>query len=178
MARSRGGTFPRTSVARRKTTWGLGPGGVAATNVTSSSSFFLGSFIVPITLGLTAIRLRGAFSWFLKSATSSGDGFQGAFGVGIATAAAINAGIASVPTPITELDEDMWLYHRIIGVHGNSAAEAEFLTGPATERFEVDSKAMRKFADGMGIYACMEVTEIGTGDANIFFDSRVLVKLP
>ncbi len=141
--------------------------------------------MVPVVAGLTIVRIRGMFHWALQSAAAQLDGFQGAFGIGIATAAAINAGIASLPTPITEMGDENWLYHRIIGIHaggiinqGVAADEDQVNATWAAERFEVDSKAMRKFDDGMGLYAAFEVVELGTAVGNIFFDSRMLVKLP
>ncbi len=187
MAQFRGTRSPRSFARsqRRQTSWELGPGGAAVTTVNVSGVSFLNSVIAPNVAGLTMIRIRGEFNWALQTAAAQGDGFQGAFGIGIATTAAVTAGIASVPTPITEMGAENWLYHRIISIHaggiiaqGVSADEDQVNSTWAAQRFEVDTKAMRKFDDEMSIYAAFEVTEIGTAEADIFFDSRSLVKLP
>ena len=114
---------------------------------------------------------------FLDSATSNGDGFQGAFGIGIATSAAVAAGISAVPTPIGEQGNENWLFWHVISLHAAEASEASFGT-ETVQDVPVDSKGMRKFDDGMSLYAAIEVVEIGAASVSMFFDSRVLLKLP
>ncbi len=116
----------------------------------------------------------------LTLATAANDGYSGAFGIGIASTAACTAGGGSVPTPITESVSDNWLYHQFF----NLKAGFPFATGadPAGNRaaflnIEVDSKAMRKFPPDSSIYASLEVAEVGTAGLEVFFDSRMLVKL-
>ncbi len=113
----------------------------------------------------------------MRTVTSAGDGFQGAFGIGIATRAAVVAGIASLPTPITEIDDENWLYHTFISLHPHTGTEAEWVGSESEMIIEIDSKAMRKFPDGTQIYAALEVVEIGTAAMDVFFDSRMLFKL-
>ena len=93
--------------------------------------------------------------------------------------AALTAGAASVPTPITEQESENWLYWRAF----SCKAPFPFSAGadPAGNRsadieFEVDSKAMRKFPAEMGIYSIIETVEAGTATINFQFDSRVLTK--
>ena len=64
----------------------------------------------------TIVRTYGLLSLMLRSATAIGDGFTGAFGIGKATAAAFTAGIASLPTPLMEVDWDGWLVHQFFDV--------------------------------------------------------------
>ena len=173
----RGFSSPRIRGPRRKTSWGVGPGGTGVNGVTVSSAAFLGAGIVLTSLSdVTLVRLRGYFEALLESGAAAGDGFFGAIGIGIVETAAFTAGIVSVPTPLTEDDAELWLYHRFFGVHVNSAAG---VNDPGAHiRFEVDSKAMRKFSDDQTMYAAVEVIEIGTAALDMFFDSRVLLKLP
>jgi len=117
----------------------------------------------------------------LTLATAANDGFEGAFGIGIATAAATAAGGGSVPTPITEDASDNWMFHRYFSVK----AGFPFATGadPAGNRFafvdfEIDSKAMRKSPLETSLYAALELAEVGTAGVLVHFDSRLLVKLP
>ena len=182
MARSFRGSFRRSlPSSRRQTEWGLGPGGTTPTAVSTTVATILASSIVPTVAGATIVRLRGEFQMYLATAGSVNDGFIGAFGIGIATFAAVTAGGASVPTPITEQDADNWLFHRFIScVSPTSFASDTDPVGqviPSVVQFEVDSKAMRKFPLEMAIYASLEVTEVGVATAQVFFDSRALFKL-
>ena len=182
MARSlRGSSRLSRPSSRRQTEWALGPGNATPTAVSTTVATILGSVIVPTASGLTIVRLRGIFQMYLTLATAVNDGFLGAFGIGVATAAATAAGGGSVPTPITEEDSDNWLFHHYISCVSGKAFAADTDPGgqiiSATTEFEVDSKAMRKFPNEMAIYASLEVTEVGTATAQVFFDSRMLVKL-
>ena len=145
-------------------------------SMASSGSNFLGS-AVQFSTADTVIRIRGRFDAFLVSYTSAGDGFQGAVGIGLATLAAVTAGAASVPTPITEQSFDGWLWHSYFGVHGALAAGSTSTGDTHAFSLEIDSKVMRKVGDEVAIYAILEVVEIGTAVANFFLDSRMLVKL-
>jgi len=168
--------------SRRQTSWGLGPGGTAPTVVNSNVAIFLGSFVSPTVDGDTVVRIRGHLSAYLLLATATNDGFAGAFGIGIASAAAITAGAASVPTPITEQDADNWLFHQYFSVKSPVAfASGAAQNGPdiaSSFRMDVDSKAMRKVSSDAGIYAMVEVVEVGTASMEVAFDSRMLLKLP
>ena len=171
--RSRGFSPGRS---RRKSEWFQGPGGTAVTSVSSSTSTFLGSAVQTTAIEETLVRTRGILDCFLTSATSPGDGFFGAFGIGRATAAAVAGGVTTVPTPITELGWDGWLYHTFISCHESSADEAG--SGSSVFRIEVDSKAMRILQNDENFYAALEVIEIGTAAMSVFFDCRMLTKLP
>ena len=188
MARIRGFSSTPRRGPRRKTAWELSVAtGVdgAAQSITASGAT-LGTTSIAIGLdGGTLVRTRGELSLFLTQASSLGDGYTGAFGIGIATSTAILAGAASLPTPLTEETDENWIYHRYFtcfagGIIGASAAGNEQLVDPtsAALRVEVDSKAMRKEAIGLGYYCCLEVVEVGTAGLRWAFNSRMLVKLP
>jgi len=149
---------------------------VAVTALSATANQFVGSAINPLTDGLTVVRLRGRFSIYLTLATAVGDGFQGAFGIGLATAAAVAVGATAVPTPITEQQWDGWLYWTPISVHG-AVVSSTALGNETKMDFEVDTKAMRKLTTEDALYSMIQVTEIGTATAEVFFDSRVLIKL-
>ena len=180
MPRSRGLRSPRGFQGghRRESSWGLGPGSSTLTSISTTTPAFLGSAIVPLDLGMTIVRIRGYLRVVLRSAAALGDNLTGAMGIGIATFAAVTAGIGSVPTPITEQDSDNWLYWTPVQV-GSMATTAQWgSAGWALFETEVDTKAMRKFPDEMAIYAAIELaTEVGTVTVNAFFDSRALLLL-
>ena len=179
---ARRGSFPRgrfQSPARRQTTWAVGPGGTTNTPISADSAAFVGAGIISLTDGQTIVRLRGQLAISISTATAVLDGFRGAFGIGVVSLPAFTAGIASVPTPLTEQDDDNWLYHQYFSViAGSSAGETWANSGSASFRTEVDSKAMRKLGIDKVIYSAIEVVETGTSDLDVSFDSRVLVKLP
>ena len=172
MARQRSG-FTRQS-PRRRTGWEKGPGDSPATNFLATSSVILGAGSTALLDGLTFVRIRGAFQAFLKSVSASGDGYHGALGIGIISGDAFAAPV--FPDPLTESDWDGWMYHRFIDVHqGENLADGS--RTPGSISFEVDSKAMRKVDETDVLFAALEVIEIGTANMDVFFDSRVLVKL-
>ena len=182
MARSHRGSFPVRG-PRRLTAWSSGTGGVTATSFVDTTPAFVGTAIQATIEGLTVIRTRGFFDVRLTLATSANDRMSGAFGIGIASLAAVTAGIASVPTPFTEQAAENWLYWQGFTVAGAQAFSAG--GGPGMEqagtffRFEIDSRAMRKFAPDQALYAAAEIgAEVGTASCAVFHDSRMLFKLP
>ncbi len=158
---------------RRETDWGEGPGSSGVSSISGSATTIIGSGMV-ITVGAsTLVRLRGLLDIFLTSSTSAGDGFFGAFGIGVVTSRAFAAGVTALPQPVTEIDWDGWMYHTFISVHEGSP------DGPGdagVHRIEVDSKAMRKMDGDVTLVGVLQVFEIGTAAASVFFDSRVLIK--
>jgi len=174
VARSRGMRHPVRS-APRITDWGLGPGGTAVTIFTGSGSSFLGGGIISTVGGITVVRIRGLFDCQLVSSTSAGDGYFGAVGIGLVSDSAFQAGIGSVPTPITDQEWDGWLWYNFLSVHESSPDDAG--SGASHYRAEIDTKAMRKIDGDVRIYAAMEVVEIGTAVVNCHLDSRTLFKM-
>jgi len=180
-------SFARSS--RRKSSWGFGPATSTdgeSQSLSASAAILAGQAVSILADGQTLVRTRGDFNIFLQTAGTQADGFSGAFGIGVATTAAITAGVASVPTPITEETWDGWLYHRYfsvicaepIAVATTSKIGAQVHDVAAALRFEVDSKAMRKLTQDQTIYAVIEVIEIGVATARWAFNSRMLFKLP
>jgi len=179
VARFRGSSQGRSIRSpRRRSSWEAGPGGTAALGLTgAATTSFIGSAVSPTTPGVTAVRLRGQIDFMLTLATAAGDGFQGAVGIGIATEAAVMAGIASVPTPITEQGDENWLWWHVFSVH-NPVVSSSGITRSGFQRVVVDSKAMRKLDDGMSLYWAIELVETGTATMTVRADSRVLILLP
>ena len=189
MAALRRSRFPTSSGQRRKTSWAIGPniGADGAIQTITGSSAVLattgGNFNFD---GDTLVRTRGELNLFLTVANASKDGFHGAFGIAIVSAAAFVAGAASVPTPLTEDNWDGWLYHRffscfsggVIAAATAAQEESQVNNSAAAVRVEVDSKAMRKVATDMTIFACFESVEVGTAQMAWSFNSRLLLKLP
>ena len=174
---------------RRSTAWGVGPSTGAdgeSRAASSSSSLLANTGVVPAIEGLTLVRIRGDLSVFLTTAGSAADGFNGAFGIGIATTRAFTSGVGALPIPLTNDEDEDWLYHRYFSLFAGgpiavatAAQQADQVNATsAAARFEVDSKAMRKWAAGHTLYAALEVIETGVATMEWAFNSRILVKLP
>ena len=143
---------------------------------------FVGSALVPTVEGLTIARIRGYFEARLTLATAANDGFSGAFGIGIASAAAVALGVNGLPTPLTEQGAENWLYWQAFSVFGAQAYSAGGAPGMEQHgtyfRTEIDTKAMRKFPSDLALYACAEFVEVGIATMDVWHDSRALVFLP
>ena len=177
----RGLTRGRTIVSNRRSTgWEEGPGGTTNTQLVAVGSAFTGTVLQAVVDGLTLVRLRGQLQLFLSAASTATSGFAGAFGIGVATNAALAVGINAVPTPITEQQWNGWLFWTPIQFHSVTATIGDGVNAASVSQFiTVDSKAMRKVPVEQSIYAALELsTEIGAATLNAFFDSRVLFKLP
>jgi len=165
--------------ARRKVGWSFGPSSGtngSAQAISASGAVIFGTAAAAQNDGLTVVRLRGVFAARITASSGASAGFFGAIGIAKATAAAIAAGVASVPTPMTEGGWDGWLYHHFIHVFAQSATLGD--SDQEVLRLIVDSKAMRKLSIDESLYGALEVTEVGTASMDVNFDSRVLTKLP
>ena len=176
MAPRSGFRHPRTGAgSRRRTSWALGPGATTATQITVGGAAIIGLGAEAINEGMTIVRLRGQLQILGQVFTTLGDGFHGAFGLCIVSQNAFGVGITAIPAPITDVGWNGWFYHRFIDVHRGTTDIAD---GSGFQRIDVDSKAMRKIKLTDTIVAVLEVTEAGTADVDVYFDSRILVKLP
>jgi len=126
----------------------------------------------------TIVRTRGAAIVTLKTATAGGDGFTIGLGIGLVTLQAHTAGVTSVPGPLTDTDWDGWLYHAVGHVFATTATIADGVNAAgAVARFDIDSKAMRKFDEDADILiGVIEVTEHGTATAEFQANTRILLK--
>ena len=99
--------------------------------------------------------------------------------MGIVTADAFAIGITAVPVPLSDKEWEGWLYHRIFDLHTVTATIADGVNAYAiAQRFEVDSKAMRKVGVNEVLFAVFEVVESNASQIDVFFDTRMLLKLP
>ena len=185
MARSRGFQFRiMTRSQKRKTSWALGPttDGVQAVTATSKVAWTFAS--VALSDGLTIVRTRGEFLAFLTAASGAAEGFQGALGIAKFTDQAVAIGPTALPGPLTDVDWDGWLYHRLLSVYSGDAIVAAGAANEAGQggqsgvRIEIDSKAMRKVNTNEFLVAVMEFTLEGTATLRTVGEVRFLVKLP
>ena len=146
------------------------------TAITASGSGFLGSGVSMVLEGLTIVRIRGELLVTLDSVSGAGSSLTGAFGIGLATAEAFAAGIASVPTPVSDDDWNGWMWHQHFAVRSAAGTLLGLIAEGA--RYQIDSKAMRKTKDSDVLFAAFEATEVVEAAVNVYLDSRMLVLLP
>ncbi len=158
----------RGSRARqRRTHWVSGQG---ATTVSASGSTLLFTQPGPHD-GETIVRIRGICTGVATIIASIGDGFSGAFGMGIVSAAAATAGVASIPTPVTEAAWDGWMWHQFFFMTNGKVGAAN---GSSWFDKEINSKAMRKLTSDDALVAVVEVTETGDATAELGLLTRIL----
>ena len=173
MATSRRGSFQRGRAPRRLTNWGAGPGGTTAVTVTDSAASLLGAGVTFGSAG-TVVRIRGRFTANLTVFAAIANGYTGAIGIGLASEAAFDVGIGSLPTPLTEEKWDGWLWHTFFNAHAGASGASSV---SSAFDMEVDTKAMRKVSDEMVIYAAAEVVRSsGAATMQMFLNSRMLIK--
>ena len=177
----------RSRSSPRKTSWTAGPrtnsGGISITG-TGKNIAQIGALAAAD--GDTIVRLRGDLLLFLKTASAAATGFDGAFGIGIVTDQAFNAGVASIPGPLTDFDWNGWFYHQFFHVFSADAIVAAAASSEpgqlhsvsAAIQTAVDSKAMRKIPENNIVVAMIETTEVGVATMQFLFNCRILVKLP
>ena len=162
---------------RRGTTWALGPQEVDGSLSATGSELWSGA--VATTLGeVTLIRTRGHVSSYMEASSAVGTGFFGAWAIGITTAVALAAGIASMPTPLTDATWDGWLWHNFFDARAITATIGDGVNAfSCVARAEIDSKAMRRLEDDMVLFGVTEVVEQASGLLETQADTRMLFKV-
>jgi len=124
----------------------------------ASKVFVLFSLLNNPGIGETIRRTRGRF--FVESDQGLGVESQvGAFGAMVVTDVAAAAGIAAIPGPVTEANDDGWfLWEAIVqrGIDSNIGPETGFV-------YNFDSKAMRRVEEGSQIVFIVENASVTFG---------------
>jgi len=132
----------------------------AHTVVASGSKVLLATFVLSNPgIGETIRRTRGVFS--VQSDQSATMEEQiGAIGMMVVNSAAVTAGVASLPGPITDGSDDGWfVWEAFAQISG--ATIGGIATGSVPLPRVFDSKAMRKVADGFEIAVIAQATGDG-----------------
>ncbi len=164
--------FPRST--RRRVGWEEGPGTFVEGTSSGTSSNILGAGQQFVQDGLTVVRIHGTFELLLTAVGSARDGFHGALGIGIVTVAAFDAGVASIPMPLTEIEWGGWFFHQLFSLNANSAT----LDATNVLHFQFDTKAMRKSSTEEIVVMVLDLVEQGVATCAFRGASRMLLKLP
>jgi len=121
----------------------------------------------------TIIRVRGLLSIQSDQIVISEQPF-GAVGLAVVTDQAVAIGVTAIPTPYADGESDKWLLHEYW------AASMEVATAVSianiSQRFVLDSKAMRKVSPDETVVLVIENGSAG-GGAIYRLDLRILSKL-
>ena len=138
---------------RRGTFWARSPSDANVT-VLAGLSAVIDSTALPQAEGVTVIRMRGQIIVGSDQNAASED-WVGAVGACIVSDQAVAAGVASVPTPYTDQDSDLFFMHQYFGGSVEVVSAAGF-DRRGMSVFPFDSKAMRKFAVGSTLAVIVE----------------------
>ncbi len=144
------------------------------TAVPAASKVLLLSFTNAGDSELTIRRMRGLLT--VGSDQIAGSELQlGAFGALITTDTAIAAGVASLPDPVTDVSDDIWMMYEHFGdnmqVFTAVGIEPHFVS-----QYVIDSKAMRRVPEGRAL-AFVVANSHATHGINVSFGVRFLSSL-
>ncbi len=122
----------------------------ARTVVPVSTKVLIATVVASAGLDFTIRRTRGAVSC-ASDQTSAIEDQIGALGMVVVTDIAITQGVASLPGPVTEQNDDDWfVWEPIIGLAASVPHPGE------GGSFRFDSKAMRRLPDGNSVAVILE----------------------
>ena len=163
---------------RRLTAWGIGPNATGLSLSSTSSQLWTNGVVLAVEERATIVRIRGVVHALEVNQDSVHAGFAGAIGIGLVNSQAFAAGIAAVPSPITEIDWPGWMYYQMFDIRAVTATESDGANAQSIEfNAQIDSKSMRKWGPEETMFGAIEVVEIGVAQMNFDADTRVLVKL-
>ncbi len=171
----RSGRVLRGGSMRRESLW---------IGITATSSSFAATTVAILnalnTAGLalrpfTIVRTRGIFL-IATDQTVANELFGASVGLCVVSEQANAIGVTAVPTPVTDLESDLWLMHEtMLGSTENLSAVG--FTPRAGYTKEYDSRAMRKVEDGSQmIFVAEGIGAIGEG-FTLANQGRILIKL-
>ncbi len=133
-----------------------------STVAAASTKALVGAFnLSNVDIGETTRRTIGEI-WTFSDQAATTETFTGAFGLIVATSAAITAGAASLPGPVTERSDNGWLVWQ--GFQGGiQFATSVGFQSNVGKYYAIDSRAMRKVQEGYGIAVMMETTSSSDG---------------
>ncbi len=161
------------SRGRRSDKAWLGMPGSVVQSSAVGTKIFAGS--LAFTSPGTILRTRGVIKATFDETAQIGDTMFTSFGLGIVSTDAATVGASAMPDPGDEADYP-WLWYGQILLRSNVAA-GPTAYGPAAEKLEVDSKAMRRFKPGQSLVLVMEHAQVSGAPITEFDMSvfRVLI---
>ena len=162
---------------RRATSW------AASADATGEQALAAGAAILDQSLSqaqistlvpATIVRTRGIL-WVASDQEGIDEQPFGAMGMVVVSEQARVAGVASIPTPISDEASDLWFVHQFWQADVAFVSASGFTTD-GFKAYEFDSKAMRKVQEGDGIAVVLENAS-GVDGAVFILKFRMLFKL-
>ncbi len=138
--------------------------------VLAAGAFILDqSLLAPGLVPSTIVRVRGTL-WVASDQASASEEPFGALGFSVVSDPARLIGITALPTPITDEGSELFFVYQ--------AFQTFFATGQGVvwQRYDFESKAMRKFEDGEAIVVTLENASAAFG-LEYLLKFRLLLKL-
>ncbi len=157
MANQRRG-FRRTA-AKRRTSWEGTTFGFTVTTGAAFSATAITEAILEANAPGTIVRVRGRLAFRVSAAGA--DNAQSIINVGLilVNAPALAAGVASLPTPRTDVGSDWMMYDVMpMGIVDSTLTTGLFPGKNAEQLLEVDVKAMRKYDRNQALAMVIEDT--------------------
>ena len=166
MARRLQRSFSRAP--RRASDWS-GTDDAVLTNLPAASKLLLASF-TSTAAEMTIHRIRGLL--VISADVTTSENQLGAIGAIIATETAIAAGVASLPDPITDIDDDGWIMYQAFGMRSGDPSGV----GPTSLAVPFDSKAMRRIQGGQALVVVVANAHATYSFDVDYFNMRLLSK--
>ncbi len=166
--------------SRRRTGWFKGPSEVTPTSITGIGSLLWDTGLQAIDNGLTVARIRGEITLSLTTVTTVLDGFREvAAGICVVSENAFDAGTASVPSPLTDVAWDGWMWHELYSQFRGFSTTPTGQSPLEAIRMPIDTKAMRKLKATDVLIGVVETgVEVGTASLLFGASTRALLFLP
>ena len=153
----------RVSTRRRAATdWGRFVQ-IAYTVVAANTKVLVGSFtLLNAGIGEVVRRTRG----LLSIGSDAASGFEeqiGALGFIVVNDLALAAGVASLPGPVTDANDDGWFVWMPFSAQGLLLTATDTSPGSRHRNFEFDSKAMRRVEEGFSVAIIIENASLTDG---------------
>ena len=130
----------RRPVVRKQINWSWAGIATTPTTVAASTKVLLASFVLSTAFDETITRVRGHMSVTSDQAATPQE-VRGALGFVRVTDRAVAAGAASIPGPITDIDDDGWFVFVPVASHGARVSNAN-------PEYAIESKAQRIIREG------------------------------
>ena len=172
MARSQRQSFRRNQ-ARPNRGW-TGLFNAAQVNIPAASKVLLGSF-VPSAVGIDETVLRTVGFVSVASDTVANEELTGAFGMIRVTDVALAVGIGSIPSPVTNIEDDWFIYQGWsfeVAVHSTIGVNADW-----AHMMPFDSKAKRVLEGSGQAFAVVVENAHATDAFDITVGFRILAQV-
>ena len=173
MARNRTFVTRGRSAQKRETTWGGHPvliDTASATSVLISNLNAAAKALRPFTIVRTHIEIE-----FGSDQVAASEVQIAAVGLAVVSDQASAIGITAVPTPLTDIDSDLWFAHQPM-INSMFVGDGTGTQQPFSSRYTIDFWAMRRVNGDEDMVFVLEGASAGSG-VTITTMGRFLIKL-